>query len=55
MTEKYGSGRFCSSSCSSSRKFTEEYKKSIADSVCKKLNVLPLYLREKPVCIVCGK
>lgn len=30
MTEKYGSGRFCSSSCSKSRQFTEELKERIS-------------------------
>jgi hypothetical protein len=65
MTEKYGSGRFCSRSCANSRKHTEETKAKIRDSSFNSSNVvsktskssivkIETYLQSPKFCTVCG-
>lgn len=52
MTEKYGSGRFCSKSCANSRTFTSACKNQISDSIkisASKKDYIKRY------CEVCGK
>lgn len=52
MTEKYGSGRFCSRACANSREHSEETKQKIHNTLHQTLNGT---IRDKPVCKICGK
>ena len=65
MTQKYGSGRFCSRSCANSHRHTEITKSKIRDSmlsynVKQKSNVVldlteqQEYLQDLPTCEICG-
>ena len=59
MTEKFGSGRFCSRACANTRVLSDEVKKKIGISV-KKIsediseNCKKDYLKNPNKCIVCG-
>lgn len=56
VTEKYGSGRFCSRSCANGRIHTEEQKKHISEGIItynRKIGK-PISFDEK-ICPICGK
>ena len=56
MTEKFGSGRFCSQHCASSRIFTEETKQKIRETLDSTLKVKEgKSIRTTKHCRVCGK
>ena len=68
MTEKFGSGRFCSRSCSNKRKYSEEIKQKISIGVknynefnnivdCNHNNkyYVENYYQNPKICIVCNK
>ena len=56
MTEKYSSGRFCSSKCAHSRKHTEQTKQKISDTaINKNLAYLEEYNNSPKYCMICGK
>lgn len=64
MTEKYGSGRFCSRFCANSRKFSEDTKIKISKSLSNKMFKLwqsdperwtTNRHRNNPTCKICGK
>lgn len=52
MTEKYGSGRFCSRACANSREHSEETKQKIHNTLNQTLNYC---IQDKKFCKVCGK
>lgn len=58
MTEKFGSGRFCSRACANVRVHSEEEKQKISDSI---LNSYPVsllhtqYNASPKYCMICGK
>ena len=61
MTEKFGSGRFCSQACANSRKHSKETKEKIKKSVedfnkNSSISNTRIYLKkERPKCLICGK
>lgn len=56
VTEKYGSGRFCSRACANSRNLTEEQKKHISNGNIKHLEKIgKLAIIIKKICPICGK
>lgn len=61
MTEKYGSGRFCSKYCANSRSQSEETKQKISNSIQEhnyksEINSSKLkYYQNPKVCCICGK
>ena len=54
MTEKFGSGRFCSRACANSRMHSEETKKKISKSLSISDNANSINTISK-VCLICGK
>ncbi len=62
MTEKFGSGRFCSRACANARDISDETREKISKSLSKsedlnvKAVVKPAKIKEEPiVCLVCSK
>ena len=63
MTEKYGSGRFCSKSCANSRKHSKETKEKISNKVhnnigdnnTQHINAIKQYNSNPNYCVICGK
>ena len=61
MTEKFGSGRFCSRACANARDISDETKEKISKSLSKpaELKIKPVKqpteAKSKDTCIICGK
>ena len=54
ITEKIGSGRFCSRSCANSRSMTLQVKEKISNSAKNNIKVHKSNMHNK-VCVICGK
>ena len=59
MTEKFGSGKFCSRACANARNHSEETKEKIRKALVKPETVKPVanirVPKHKDVCVICGK
>lgn len=55
MVEKFGSGRFCSSSCAHSREHSSSTKEKIKAALSKTLESKGTIIKPKKLCSICGK